>query len=159
MAGLAGIAIAHFYPASTPEKPLLETVLQRSKLILQGRGTPQDAKALAVTLPSDVFFKDSQSALRPEAHLILNDIIRDLRKHPGATIRVAVHTDNIGELKYNQELSFRQAQAMKQYLASNLGNGYYWLVIGYGAAKPVVENTTDPNRQRNRRIEIAVDPI
>ncbi|MEB3338094.1 MAG: OmpA family protein [Leptolyngbyaceae bacterium] len=158
IAGFTGVAIAHFYPASTPEKPLLETVLRRSKLILKGEGTPQETKALAVTLPSDVFFKDSQSALRPGTNAILDNIISDLRNYPGATILVAVHTDNLGEVKDNQELSFRQAQAVKQYLATHLGSTYHWLVAGYGAAKPVVENTTDANRQRNRRIEIAVDP-
>ncbi|HBB34017.1 MAG TPA: cell envelope biogenesis protein OmpA [Cyanobacteria bacterium UBA8803] len=112
---------------------------------------------LKVTLPSDVLFDGSNSILRPEAGLILDKIIADLRNYPSSTIRIASYTDTNGEAEDNRELSFRRAKAVEQYFARALGNEYRWLVVGYGGTRPLVANDTDANRQRNRRIEIAVD--
>lgn len=115
------------------------------------------AHKLKVTLPSDVLFEGSNSILRPEAGLILDKIIADLRNYPSSTIRIAVHTDANGETQDNRELSFRRAKAVEQYLARALGDEYRWLVAGYGETRPLVANDTDANQQRNRRIEIAVN--
>ncbi|MBE9125187.1 MULTISPECIES: OmpA family protein [unclassified Coleofasciculus] len=115
------------------------------------------AHKLKVTLPSDVLFEGSNSILRPEAGLILDKIIADLRNYPSSTIRIAVHTDTNGETQDNRELSFRRAKAVEQYFARALGDEYRWLVAGYGETRPLVANDTDANQQRNRRIEIAVN--
>lgn len=117
-------------------------------------GSSQDLK---VTLPNDVLFEGNNSLLRPEAGLILDKIIADLRNAPSRTIRIAAHTDDQGELEDNRELSFRRAKAVEQYFAQALGNEYRWLVVGYGETRPLVANDTNANRQRNRRIEIGVD--
>lgn len=112
---------------------------------------------LKVTLPSDALFEESNSILRPEAGLILDKIVADLRDYPASTIRIASHTDAILSTEDNRELSFRRAKTVEQYLARALGNGYRWLVVGYGETRPLVANDSNANRQRNRRVEIAVD--
>lgn len=114
-------------------------------------------QTLKVTLPSDVLFEGNNSLLRPEAGLILDKIIADLRNYPSSTIRIAAHTDSLGESENNRELSFRRAKAVEQYFARALGDDYRWLVVGYGEIRPLVSNDTDANQQRNRRIEIAVE--
>ena len=115
------------------------------------------ADKLKVTLPSDLLFEQNNSILRPEAGLILDKIITDLRSYPSSTILIAVHTDVDSDLDTNRELSFRRAKAVQQYLASALGEQYRWLIVGYGGTRPLVANDTDTNQQRNRRVEIAVD--
>lgn len=115
---------------------------------------PSDA--LKVTLPSDLLFKDSDSVLLPQAPVILDNVIADLRNYPGATIQIAAHTDDVGESTDNQALSFRRAQAAEQYLFTALEKKYRMIVVGYGETFPLVENNSDTNRQRNRRIEIAI---
>ncbi|MFE1743654.1 OmpA family protein [Coleofasciculus sp. H7-2] len=115
---------------------------------------PSDA--LKVTLPSDLLFKDSDSVLLPQAPAILDNVIADLRNYPGATIQIAAHTDDIGEATDNRELSFRRAQAAEQYLFTALEKKYHMIVVGCGETFPLVENNSDINRQRNRRIEIAI---
>lgn len=161
LAGGAGLVTAHFYPATTSEVPLLEKVLRQSRTLLQNLRvktvTPAAPKADAhrLTLPSDALFKDSQSVLRPGTESIFSNILVDLQRYEGATIRIAAHTDDLGE--NNQELSLRQAQAIQQYLSRALGGQYHWVILGYGNQVPLVENTTDTNRLRNRRIEITID--
>ncbi|MEW5858716.1 MAG: OmpA family protein [Cyanobacteriota bacterium] len=116
--------------------------------------TPSDA--LKVTLPSDRLFKESDSVLLPQAPVILDTVIADLQNYPGATIQIAAHTDDMGEATDNRELSFRRAQAAEQYLLTALKKKYHMIVVGYGETFPLVENNSDTNRQRNRRIEIAI---
>ncbi|NES20681.1 MAG: OmpA family protein [Symploca sp. SIO3E6] len=111
---------------------------------------------LKVTLPSDALFELDNSILRPEAGLLLDKIIADLRDYPSTTIRIAAYTDGTKEAADNRELSFRRAKALEQYLANALGNEYRWLVVGYGETLPLVANDNPANQQRNRRIEIAV---
>lgn len=111
-----------------------------------------------VTLPSDVLFAEGSAMLRPQTGVILDNLIADLKNYQGASVRIAGHTDDAGDAKENQALSFRRAQAVLAYLAGTLGNQYHWVVMGYGETRPVAENNTDLGRQRNRRIEIVIEP-
>ncbi|MBE9186539.1 OmpA family protein [Microcoleus sp. LEGE 07076] len=112
---------------------------------------------LMVTLPSDVLF-DSSISLRAGTSAILDNLVADLRSYEGATVRVAGHTDDAGEEAENRNVSFARAQAVVQYLSGVLGQQYHWVAIGYGESRPLVDNSSDLNRQRNRRIEVAISP-
>jgi outer membrane protein OmpA-like peptidoglycan-associated protein len=112
---------------------------------------------LKVTLPSDLLFEENNSILRSEASLILDKIVADLRSYPASTILIAAHTDATAATEDNRELSFRRAKAVEQYLAKTLGNQYRWLTVGYGETRPLVPNDTPADKQRNRRVEIAVE--
>ncbi len=111
---------------------------------------------LQVTLPSDVLFPKGNSLLRREAGLILDKIISDLGSYQGATILIAIHTDNVGNPEDNRGLSFRQANAVEQYLSSSLRDRFRFISVGYGSSRPLVANNSDLNRQRNRRVEISI---
>jgi peptidoglycan-associated lipoprotein len=104
---------------------------------------------LMVTLPSDVLFDTGSISLRPGTSAILDNLVAELGNYEGATVRVAGHTDDAGEAR---------AQAVVQYLSGVLGQKYHWVVIGYGESSPSVDNSSDTNRQRNRRIEVAISP-
>ncbi len=112
--------------------------------------------ALMVTLPSDVLFDTGSISLRVGTNAILDNLVADLRNYEGATVRVAGHTDNVGEVADNRNLSFARAQAVANYLSNVLGEKYHWVAIGYGDSRPSVDNGSDSNRQRNRRIEVAI---
>ena len=119
--------------------------------------SPSPTDKLKVTLPSDILFEQSNSILRPEASLILDKIVTDLRNSSAKTIRIAAHTDVTHKTDENRELSFRRAKAVEQYLSRTLNNQYHWMVIGYGGSRPIVANNTAANQERNRRIEIAAN--
>ena len=113
---------------------------------------------LRVTLPSDALFGDGQAQLRPEAYRLLSTVISDLRRYPVAQVTIATHTDDIGDEAANRSLSFRQSRSLSQYLEDRLGSSYHWNPLGYGEAQALVDNSTNSNRQRNRRIEIEIKP-
>jgi outer membrane protein OmpA-like peptidoglycan-associated protein len=114
-------------------------------------------QALMVTLPSDTLFDKNQTSLRPEISVILDTVLADLQRYPGAAIQVAAHVDQKGTEEVDRALSFSQAKAVKLYLASKLPDAK-WTAVGYGHSRPLAENTNESDRQRNRRIEITVNP-
>jgi flagellar motor protein MotB len=55
-------------------------------------------------------------------------------------------------------LSYLRASAVREYLARLRGEQtYYWMVVGYGASRPLASSAGDNNSKGNRRIEIFVD--
>ncbi|MGB3266561.1 MAG: OmpA family protein [Microcoleus sp.] len=113
---------------------------------------------LMVTLPSDVLFNTGSISLRAGTSAILDNLVADLRSYEGATVRVAGHTDDGGEVVENRNVSLARAQAVVQYLSGAIDRNYHWVAIGYGESRPLVDNSSDINRQRNRRIEVAISP-
>ena len=118
---------------------------------------------LLVTLPTDALFGrdqagSDQTTLQPSSQAILDSILTDLQRYPGATIRVAAHSDNQGSEGGDRARTFEQATAVEQYLSGKLGKNYHWTVAGYGHSKPLVGDSTEVSRQRNRRIEVVIEP-
>ena len=113
---------------------------------------------LMLTLPSDVLFDRGNYTLRPGARPILDNLIADLQNYKDTDIRVAAHTDDVGVNQDNADLSFLQAEAVTEYLSKNLGDRYHWVVVGYGETRPLTDNNTEIDRQRNRRVEIKINP-
>ncbi|NES72767.1 MAG: OmpA family protein [Okeania sp. SIO2D1] len=111
---------------------------------------------LQVTLPSDVLFSGQTSNLTPEAPMILSEVVADLQKSPGNTIRISAYTDTNTQAEDNQELSFRHAQTIEKYLASQLDEQYRFVIMGYGQTS-VDAQQSETTPQLTRRIEIEVD--
>jgi outer membrane protein OmpA-like peptidoglycan-associated protein len=115
--------------------------------------TRDSARGLIVSL-SDVQFDFDQHSLRPETREKLAKLSGVLLTHPGLTVEVEGHTDDIGADDYNQRLSERRADSVKTYL---MQQGLRPIAArGFGKARPLVPNDSSANRQRNRRVEMIV---
>ncbi|RFP60657.1 MAG: OmpA family protein [Limnothrix sp. CACIAM 69d] len=124
------------------------------------RSTPtQAAGRLTIALPTDLLFQDNHSNLQPAAGAILDTIAADLQNYPGATVRIAGHSDAIGDPVANRELTLRRAKAVGQYLADRLTGPYRWVTAGFGASRPLTPDPDPASQQRNRRIEIVIEPL
>ena len=151
---------------------LIETRLQTIAQYLAAQGKTETGETTAalpsanraavsdrnlITLPSDLLFQQGQSALNPDSTVILDTVIASLQPYQGAAIRIATHTDDTGNPAANLDLSFQRSQAIGQYLSNALGERYHWVIVGYGKTRPLVDSNTEADRQRNRRVEIAID--
>ena len=105
---------------------------------------------------NNIFFDFNSAKLRPESYPELNRFARFLKQHPDLLVEISGHTDSIGTKQYNQKLSERRAQAVKQYLISQGCNPRQLVVKGYGFSRPVSSNQTEEGRQKNRRVEFKV---
>jgi len=80
-----------------------------------------------------------------------------LARYPDDRIRIEGHTDSTGSPAYDEELSLRRAQAVRDVLASRGVNPRQMLVAGAGAAGPIADNSTPEGRAQNRRVEVYID--
>ncbi|GAB4384756.1 MAG: hypothetical protein Kow00121_48690 [Elainellaceae cyanobacterium] len=142
-------------PTAAPPSP--SAAQPQAGVIAPATSTLSNGELLKVTLPSDALFEGDNS-LRSTTASILNSVAEDLRRYPGATIRVGGHIDSQGSAAADRERSFEQASAVAQYLSNQLDESYQWVVVGYGGRQPITDNTSEINRQRNRRVEIVIDP-
>ena len=97
---------------------------------------------------SDKISRNSSDALRK--------VLSGLQKHPSARIAIMAHTDNQGTEDENLDLSARQAKAISAYLIDQGIDRNRLEIEGYGASLPVVQNISEADRERNRRIELRV---
>jgi len=104
----------------------------------------------------NIFFDIGQADLKSESYYELDLLQRILNGNPNSIVEISGHTDADGNLESNRILSERRARAAHEYLLSK-GVGEDQITYkGYGPARPVVENDTPENKQKNRRVELEV---
>lgn len=102
-----------------------------------------------------IVFDTGKSALKPESEEQLREISALLKDRPTLKIHVVGHTDNVGDLNKNMDLSKRRAQAVVDALTSKHGVAKARLnAAGVGSLVPIESNDTEAGRARNRRVDL-----
>lgn len=104
----------------------------------------------------DVHFDVNKASLRKASYTELNELVDYLERKPGIRVEIAGHTDNTGEDDFNQKLSQRRADRVKQYLVSQGIDSGRVEAKGYGEDQPIAPNNTEKGRQQNRRTEVRI---
>lgn len=112
------------------------------------------APAPIVFVISDVNFEFDKSTLTPKAEGILSEVVAALREQPGVAYVVNGHTDSRGSTAYNQGLSERRANSVRDYLINHGIPVGQTTAHGFSELRPVATNDTDSGRAENRRVEI-----
>jgi len=101
-----------------------------------------------------VQFDTAKADIKPAYNADLARVAEYLKKYPETTVTIEGNTDNVGGKKYNQKLSERRAESVKNYLVKKLGvDAARISSVGYGMSKPVADNKTPQGRQKNRRVD------
>lgn len=119
-----------------------------------------DEEEVKVAMPDDVLFDYDSSELKAESASTLDNVIAILEKlEDGSTIHINGHTDNQGNADYNLTLSEKRAKAVEAYLTKQ-GNLSHLTIStkGYGETKPLESNDDESGRQKNRRVEVVINP-
>ena len=113
----------------------------------------------AMTLSANALF-DFDSAQVKEAGMAQLKALGDSIRAKGASlvhIDIIGHTDSTGPADYNQQLSERRAQAIRDFLVNQRDvDGTIIDVSGVGESEPVADNATAAGRAQNRRVEVRV---
>ena len=121
--------------------------------------TRRTAIGIVLNLGSDrIEFEFDKSGLRPGERELLARIAGVLiaSADQGYAIQVFGHTDDVGTEEYNQGLSERRAAAVRDYLVESGVQPDIISMQGLGKSMPLVADTTEAARTRNRRVEIAI---
>jgi outer membrane protein OmpA-like peptidoglycan-associated protein len=117
----------------------------------------QEPRGMVITLSGSVLFASAQSTLLPEAQAKLSQVADALLKtDPDSKIVVQGYTDSQGPASFNQDLSQRRAQAVRDYLVTHGVAQDRVTAEGFGPANPVADNKSAEGRANNRRVEIVV---
>src|SRR5438034_4969110 len=121
-------------------------------------GAQETNLEITVDLPADVLFDFDKSDIRPDAAAALAKLAVIIRAQPKGRTRIEGHTDSKGDDAYNQKLSERRAESVKNWLTTKESlDGSRMTTKGWGEAKPVAPNDTDANRQKNRRVQAIIE--
>jgi outer membrane protein OmpA-like peptidoglycan-associated protein/tetratricopeptide (TPR) repeat protein len=109
----------------------------------------------------DIFYDFDKHAIRPDAALILDQLVSTLRSNPSLAIELSSHTDSRGSDAYNMRLSQRRAQAAVDYLVRSGIARERMVAKGYGESRLVNScgdgvSCSEAEHQANRRTEIEV---
>lgn len=129
-------------------EPMAETVAQTEP---QPESVPEE-KEVVETVELRVQFDFDKSTIKSHFEPQFQELAQALQDNPDKTITIEGHTCWIGTDEYNQGLSERRANAVKQKLVEDYGIAPERLdTQGYGESRPVADNTTLAGRERNRR--------
>jgi outer membrane protein OmpA-like peptidoglycan-associated protein len=140
--------------------------LDRDKVLLQARTAEADRlrnelnakqtdRGMTITL-GDVLFDTGKAQLKSGSERSLQKLSQFLRENPKRSVSVEGFTDSVGGDDYNQQLSERRANAVREALIAQGIEPERIIASGYGKAFPVAGNEAAAGRQLNRRVEIIV---
>jgi outer membrane protein OmpA-like peptidoglycan-associated protein len=104
-----------------------------------------------------VNFEFNKATLTKYSENILWKAYNSMVAYPDVHVVITGHTDNVGSQKYNQSLSLRRAQSVKNWLVEKGIDSNRMRTVGRGKNEPVATNETEEGRLENRRIEFYVE--
>lgn len=119
--------------------------------------TRRTQNGILISLQDNTFKFDFDSAeLKPKNRELLSRIAGILLASKGYGLSVFGYTDDVGTADYNQKLSVRRANAVRDYLVESGIAPSIVTVKGYGKTSPMVTGSSEDVRAKNRRVEIAL---
>jgi outer membrane protein OmpA-like peptidoglycan-associated protein len=104
---------------------------------------------------ADSYF-DSADRMTSNALIMLDQIVKLMKKHTSMKLEIAVHTDNSGLPENNLMLSKKHSIEMVNYLVKRGINAKRLVAMGFGGIKPVASNLLEKDRKLNRRIDFRI---
>ena len=168
-----GDIVVDQYPELVPSYAPVQQVLDTSYIqALAKRSAPNTKAAMPKYVKASgtkqqmisrkswqITFQSGQASFTPAASKVLDQLFRDLLVAGGTTIEIHGHTDNVGNPQDNMNLSEERAFAVKQWLQKKSGVNFpdaRVQVFAHGQSNPVAPNSSEANRNRNRRVEIVL---
>ncbi|MFW5921177.1 MAG: OmpA family protein [Polyangiales bacterium] len=121
-------------------------------------GCPKEYEDVEVTethvrIEQKIHFEFDKAKIRPVSYPILDTVAQVLKDYPEITLEVQGHTDSRGSDRYNEKLSQKRAEAVRQYLIEQGIDRGRLVAKGYGETRPIESNRTQAGRAANRRVE------
>jgi len=120
----------------------------KAKTVAAAKPEAQPESTFELLVQFDFDKSDIKSVYKPQ----FEEIARVLKESPEVSMTVEGHTCSIGTEQYNQGLSERRSEAVKNMFIQDYGFSPDRISIeGYGETRPVADNNTQAGREKNRR--------
>jgi OOP family OmpA-OmpF porin len=129
--------------------------LEPGARLIRGTGSGVEAE---IVIPSASLFSFDSAELSPEGKAAIDARRAELAPELAAAEAIIIvgHTDSTGDSEYNQQLSLRRAEAVRDYLVETGLPDDNIRVVGRGDSDPIASNDTEEGRAENRRVEAIV---
>jgi outer membrane protein OmpA-like peptidoglycan-associated protein len=164
-----GNLMAKMYPSIMPsflpyekaiDKSFLFSVISNHPELLQGKAIETKyAEQITSTVSTKSYaiqFETGSATILPASYQMLDEIFESAVVAEGLKLGVYGHTDNKGSNDVNAPLSQKRAESVRSYLLRKGLKQNQIEAKGYGAEKPVADNSTEAGRSKNRRVEIVL---
>lgn len=151
-AALAQAALAQ----QADQSQQLNQEIQKLQSEIADMKVQQTNRGWVLTLGNEVLFDSGSATLKPGAQRAIDNLARFMQDHKDRSIAIEGFADAQGSEEYNQRLSERRAEAVKQALAGKGVDASRLETRGYGEAYPIASNDNPTGRQLNRRVEIVI---
>jgi len=150
-ASILGVSKGVGFDSKQVQKTLKELAAKETKTTIQ------------IDLPGDVLFDFDKWDIRPDAEGALKKVGEIIKAYRSPNVLISGHSDSKGQEDYNQNLSLKRAESVKDWLVKNAAlDAGIMKTEGWGETKPVAPNTNPDGsdnpegRQKNRRVEILI---
>lgn len=103
-----------------------------------------------------LYFLENRDELTPDSKQTLGSALDEIARRPAPEIVVIGHTDRVGPVPYNDTLSLRRAERVRDELVKVGIAADRIRVEGRGEREPLVPTPDEVAEPRNRRVEISV---
>ncbi|MFN2268355.1 MAG: OmpA family protein [Desulfonatronovibrio sp.] len=131
-----------------------EQALQNAVATSNAASIRRQQDVLVATFKSELMFDFDSATIKPGGMNEISRVANVLNQYPQTLLRVEGHTDQVGSEDYNQRLSERRAEAVKNALIQQNIDPRRLTSIGYGESQPISSEDAV-----NRRVEIRITPI
>lgn len=108
----------------------------------------------------EIEFDADSTVLKPEYHVILDELYDFLVYNPKVNIEIGGHTNSLPPDEYCDPLSRARAKSVADYLIKERGIDVFRVFYkGYGKRDPIATNETEEGRKKNQRVELKVISI
>ena len=104
---------------------------------------------------ADSYF-DTSEMLTSNAYIMLDQVVRLMKKNPEIKLEVAVHTDHRLSSQDSQSLTQKRSQMLVSYLVNRGVSTKRLIATGFGESKPIASNLLEKDRRLNRRIDFII---
>ena len=147
------VGIGLNFGGSSKPAPVAEPVVEP---VVEEVAPVEEPQVVRVEL--DVKFDFDKSKVKEDSYSDIQNLADFMNQYPQTSTTVEGHTDSVGTDAYNQKLSERRANAVRDVLVNQYGVGAERVdAVGYGESRPVADNATEEGRAINRRVEAAVE--
>ena len=134
------------------EEPEIVSSIIPSSWLGEDTGEPDESPSSFY----DIYFVKGKADILQKSFKALDLLTTNLLNHPTVEIMIIGHTDNVGDESALFDLSVKRAESIRQFLVGQGVAHTRIQAMGVGATKPLFDNSSESNRERNRRVEIKV---
>ncbi len=149
---MAGVGVGVNFGGKPAAAPYVEPVEVVEEVVYEEVVTEE------VRVELDVKFDFDKANVKQDSYSDIENLAEFMKQFPQTATTVEGHTDSTGNPAYNQKLSERRADAVRNVLVNQYGVAADRInAVGYGASNPVADNATSEGRAINRRVEASVE--